>query len=543
MSSLKGLRQRESSKTESLLGNKDSSHARTVTTHRTNITLGNCVKMLVTLLIWSELILFIALWSLYVTKSQTAVLNDPIINKSNFIKLTTLQCYYWIQIIVQSTMIIFCMIFFIEFIIYIDRDWIAQVKKERDNAKLKQTFAAYRSESTDGFPIKHNKIKFGSKSAESVISYCNICSKLCSFKFCIGRIGAGIANIFSLTWSELHVLCMLSCIYYLLAAMLRLYNLNKSKQHQRFLFTISDILTGFGIILPPFAYNLCQKLKMIYDKNGSVSDITVAGEQWENKKSKGNWYQSTSQMSIVQASQSILNDKMIKFWMFIMFSFQFFIFFMEPIVAPNKFRYYLDSMYHCSHLNDNNICDSPTSLVVFTVHILIIRIAIPLLLLNTSFSFTPKASHTAQIMHYNYFYNIITPSSVIMIAIIEFGINYFLSNYYIYVTYIIVIIIILISLWQIYIFVRLLTLAEDAENDQRLNASLFNYFLKGIFYIILWFISFGGLLLSNSIPKTQIKIVYRQIASIIFAATSMFLLVPLQKIAISPTYRNYFRRK
>eukprot|EP01083_Nonionella_stella_P096306 270670_1 len=539
MSSLK-LRKLDASKSESLLGTIGSrEHVQT----RKVLSLKNGCKAARIIIAASELILFVILWCLYISKSQSQVLNEYLI-QSPLLTLTYMEAYYWIQNIVQSTMIILCMIFFIEFILYTDHDWIHEVKKAREEAKL-------HSHSQYGAQVLPKRTRIN-RNQTIAINDLNLCRILCSFSFCCRRVGVAIANILTVTWSELHSLCMITCIYYLLSVTLRLYH--SKIRSPKSLFIINDAVTAFGIILPPFAYSLCAKLKIIYDQ-GFVDDETVAGSVWE-KDTKLRWYRSSSQMSIVQASKSILNDKFIKVWMFLMYLFQLIIFITEPILGPDKFRYFLNTMYDCWKAEGHLMyaCDPTTSQIVFTVHILVLRIGVPLLLLNTVFSFIPRSSHSSQVMHYNHFHEILTPSAIILVVLNAFLSNYFLFKHYSIVTWGWTCILFFFSVWELFIFTQSLKLAETAEDDHEQfygfttdnKASLFNYFCKGILLLLLWTASFIALMLckgTGQLSSVQQNQISRQIPSIIFSITSMLLLVPLQKVAISPTYRDYFRRK
>ena len=236
--------------------------------------------------------------------------------------------------------------------------------------------------------------------------------------------------------------------------------------------------------------------------------------------------------------------------MFVMFAFQLLAFVLEPITRPGTFRMYLESMWYCWSDTDSIKCDPSSSNVIFIIHTLILRIAIPLLLLHVVLSFTPKSSHSAQIMHYRFFYEIISPVTVIIICVLAFFSNYFtvFSGTYGIVTCTYIGIVIILALWQIYLFVRLLNLAEVAENDQeqfhaylaQSNANLFNYFSKGIIYSLLWAVEFVCLYSFgvNGSTNERTLMVYRQIPSMIFAVTSIFMLVPLQKVAINPSYNE-----
>ena len=124
--------------------------------------------------------------------------------------------------------------------------------------------------------------------------------------------------------------------------------------------------------------------------------------------------------SIVQASKSILGDKLVKVWMCAIFGLQLLAFILEPIARPGTFRLYLDSMWNC-----NNNCGPSASHVMFVIHTLILRISIPLLLVTVVLSFMPKSSHAAQIMHYRYFYEVLSPVGVIIMAILALFSNYY----------------------------------------------------------------------------------------------------------------------
>ena len=274
---------------QSLKGTKGS---RTITTYRTVMTWRSCgkgIRILVTLIIF---VAYIIVFAFYLSRDSEQV--KEIWIPSPF-KLSYLQCYYLMRIIVQSFMILFCLVFWIEFILYTAKEWIKEVHRLTQKKKMTDSFAQYQeyslnklnldNDNDNKLPKRHhryrNKHKKGGK-------FCNICRKLCSINFCCKRCGFGIAKVMLLEYSELHILCMFSAIYYFLSAMLRLRvgssrtNVGKSLFY---LYIINDLVTTYGMIMPPIAYSLMLQLKMIYQRRGSVSDITVAGSQWE-KKSK-----------------------------------------------------------------------------------------------------------------------------------------------------------------------------------------------------------------------------------------------------------------
>ena len=252
--------------------------------------------------------------------------------------------------------------------------------------------------------------------------------------------------------------------------------------------------------------------------------------------------------SIVQASKSILNDKMMKVWMFVMFGLQLFAFLLEPIARPGTFRLYLYSMWNCQpypYADGTAIHCDESSNAMFVIHTLMLRMAVPLLLIHSVFTFAPKSSHFAQIMHYKYFYEVFSPSGIAIVAILMFIANYFIILEYETVTWTYVGFVLVLGLWQIYLFKRLLSLGERVP-----FANFFNYLSKGIAYLFLWAIEYICLYTFASVSSnssldyddtdvdnmTRMDMVYRLIPAMIFAVMSMFMLVPLQKIATNPTY-------
>ena len=138
--------------------------------------------------------------------------------------------------------------------------------------------------------------------------------------------------------------------------------------------------------------------------------------------------------------------------------------------------------------------------------------------------------------------DIVTPSAMLLIVIGAFWSNLFFVAEHEMVMWSHIGSVLLLSLWQIFLFTRLLQLADDAENDQeqfyaflRNNASIFLYFFKGICFLLLWAMSFGALVVWGGDTEHGVE---AQIASLIFGVTSLFMLVPLQKVVISPTYRE-----
>ena len=110
--------------------------------------------------------------------------------------------------------------------------------------------------------------------------------------------------------------------------------------------------------------------------------------------------------------------------------------------------------------------------------------------------------------------------------------------YYLYVK---IGIVSLFGVWQIYLYTRLLSLAEDAENDMEQfhgfvmdHASLLQYFQKGIVLLLLWSICFACYFASHDHARG----LRQEIPGIIFGYSSLFLLVPMYKIVISPSYKK-----
>ena len=431
--SAKGARSVNPSISESLRGTKGS---RTVTTHRTAFTLATCSKAFRILLTLVESLAYLTVFAYYISKSKAQVTNTWIIG------LSFLECYFIIRIIIQTTMIIFCGIFLTEFIVYTDSEWIKEVKSLKEQYRREDLFKQYQDDpdsDPNKMPRRHEKRYRHKKGKNSLVYDFNICSRLCSFKFCCRRCGVAITKAMSLRWSKLHVLCLCSAIYYVLSAMFR-FKAAATKSHwntQLMLYAINDLVTSLGLVLPPIAYSLMSQLKAIYEGGFQVSAETYSSRTTQNFTTTTmyvslplsclymcctlHFCEYTLEIankykirSIVQASKSILNDKLMRRWMFLMFGLQLAAFILEPIVRPGAFRLYLNSIW--DHTSDN---------VMFKIHTLMLRLAIPLLLLHVVFSFTPKSSDTAQIMHYKYLSEVLSPVSVGLLTILIFPLNYF----------------------------------------------------------------------------------------------------------------------
>ena len=110
-----------------------------------------------------------------------------------------------------------------------------------------------------------------------------------------------------------------------------------------------------------------------------------------------------------------------------MFILQLCAFIVEPIVWPGIFRLSLDSMWYSTGNNSSAYimnCYTSSSNVVFVLHTLILRITIPLLLIHFVFSFMRKSSQTAQIINYEYIYEVLSPVSLAIFTILMFFSNY-----------------------------------------------------------------------------------------------------------------------
>ena len=289
LASAGGTRSINYSLAESLKGTKGS---KTITTHRTAFTLATCHKAFRILLTLVEFLAYLIVFAFYISKGSAHV------NDSWIIGLSYLQCYFIMRIIIQSTMIIFCGIFYIEFILYTDSEWIKEVKSLKEQHKQKDVFEQYRDDPDSDpskLPRRHVKRYRHKKGKNSLIYDCNVCSRLCSMKFCCRRCGVAISNVMLLRWCELHILCMFSAIYYFLSTMLRfkVASTTDGWSKEVGLYMVNDFLTILGITLPPVAYSLMLQLKMIYERRGSVSDITVAGSAWEKKPRRVNFTTTT----------------------------------------------------------------------------------------------------------------------------------------------------------------------------------------------------------------------------------------------------------
>jgi len=106
--------------------------------------------------------------------------------------------------------------------------------------------------------------------------------------------------------------------------------------------------------------------------------------------------------------------------------------------------------------------------------------------------------------------------------------------------------------WQIYLYTRLLSLADKAKQDMEQfhgftvgHPSLLEYLIKGAVYLVLWGISFIYNIRADDTEEIMIHDHqnYNQIPGLIFGCVSLLLLMPIYRISISPSYTDRLHRK
>ena len=199
--------------------------------------------------------------------------------------------------------------------------------------------------------------------------------------------------------------------------------------------------------------------------------------------------------------RNILNDKIIRFWIFFIFMVQFVIFITEPSFNEDAFRNELFVMYDCNSSDPTNGATTYTcnlfGIIFFYINTLILRLFVPMVLLNTlilcvSFDKKYMKSKLDGIKY------VVSPSSfglIIFLLLIEITLWDITDG----VTAMIIlwtVIIIFTALFQCYNFVHLLDIQDKAyrENDRLyayMKSEPFLYFIEGL--ILLLFIVICGM--------------------------------------------------
>ena len=141
---------------------------------------------------------------------------------------------------------------------------------------------------------------------------------------------------------------------------------------------------------------------------------------------------------------------MVRVWIFVIFGLQLCAFIIDPIARPGTFRLYHASMWDYSSTNGTIICDGASS------------------------------------------------QNMGILGVLIFFSTYFNMFEYSNITWTYLSIVLCFAVWQIYLFVRLLSLAERAQKDLDvfhgflIHVNLFNYFSKGIAYLLLWVIEYSA---------------------------------------------------